>query len=79
MNPPETAPKRSQEAGAMQLEKGVQREYSIHQQELELQRKEQEGRARQQQVQIKLLGKQTEQQVQISQVLMTVTQNLVKK
>ncbi|CAH3154423.1 unnamed protein product [Porites lobata] len=47
--------------------------------ELELQRKEQEVRARQQELQIELLRKQTEQQVQISQALMTMMQNMVKK
>ncbi|CAH3165194.1 unnamed protein product [Pocillopora meandrina] len=41
--------------------------------------KEQEVRARQQELQIELLWKQTEQQVQISQALMTMMQNLVKK
>lgn len=61
------------------LKEKAQREYSIRQQELELQRKEQEARARQQELQIQLLRKQTEQQVQISQALMTMMQNLVKK
>ncbi|CAH3132988.1 unnamed protein product [Pocillopora meandrina] len=46
---------------------------------LELHRKEQEVRARQQELQIELLRKQTEQQQQISQALMTMMQNLVKK
>ena len=59
-------------------EKG-QSEYSIRQQELELQRKEQDARARQQELQIELLRKQQEQQVQISQALMTKMRNLVKK
>nr|XP_058972160.1 uncharacterized protein LOC131798522 [Pocillopora verrucosa] len=40
---------------------------------------EQEARARQQELQIELLRKQTKQQVQISQALMTMMQNLVKK
>ncbi|CAH3125307.1 unnamed protein product [Porites lobata] len=44
-----------------------------------LQRKEQEVRARQQELQIELLRKQTEQQGQISQALMTMMQNMVKK
>lgn len=61
------------------LKEKAQSEYSIRQQELELQRKEQEVRARQQELQIELLRKQTEQQVQISQALMTMMQNLVKK
>ena len=54
-------------------------EYSIHLQELELQRMEQEVRSRQQELQLELLRKQAEQQVQISQALMTMMQNLVKK
>ena len=61
------------------LEEKAQSEYSIHQQELALQRKEQEVRARQQELQIELLRKQTEQEVRISQALMTMMQNLVKK
>ena len=61
------------------LKEKAQSEYSIRQQELELQRKEQEVRARQQELQIELLRKQTEQQVQISQALMTMMQNMVKK
>lgn len=61
------------------LKEKAQREYPIRQQELELQRKEQEARARQQELQIELPRKETEQQVQISQVLMTMMQNLVKK
>ena len=61
------------------LKEKAQSEYSIRQQELELQRTEQEGRARQQELQIELLRKQQEQQVQISQALMTMMQNLVKK
>ena len=61
------------------LKEKAQSEYSIRQQELELQRKEQEARARQQELQIELLRKQTEQQVQISQALMTIMQSLVKK
>ena len=61
------------------LKEKAQSEYSIRQQELELQRKEQEARARQQELQIELLRKQTEQKVQISQALMTMMQNLVKK
>lgn len=61
------------------MKEKAQSEYSIRQQELELQRKEQEARARQQELQIELLRKQTEQQVQISQALMTMMQNLVKK
>jgi len=44
-----------------------------------LQRKEQESRARQQELQIELLRKQAEQQVQISQALMTMMQNLMNK
>ncbi|KAK2553472.1 hypothetical protein P5673_025231 [Acropora cervicornis] len=59
------------------LKENVQSEYSIRQQGLELQRKEQEARARQQELQIELLRKQTEQQVQISQAWMIVMQNLV--
>ena len=54
------------------LKEKAQSEYSIRQQE-------QEARARQQELQIELLRKQTEQQVQISQALMTMMQNLVKK
>nr|XP_058946843.1 uncharacterized protein LOC131774777 [Pocillopora verrucosa] len=50
------------------LKEKAQSEYSIRQQE-----------ARQQELQIELLQKQTEQQVQISQALMTMMQNLVKK
>ena len=61
------------------LKEKAQSEYSIRQQELELQRKEQEARARQQELRIELLRKQTEQQVQISQALMTMMQSLVKK
>ena len=61
------------------LKEKAQSEYSIRQQELELQRKEQEARARQQELRIELLRKQTEQQVQISQALMTIMQSLVKK
>ena len=61
------------------LKEKAQSEYSIRRQELELQRKEQEARARQQELQIDLLRKQTDQQVQISQALMTMMQNLVKK
>lgn len=61
------------------LKEKAESEYSIRQQELELQRKEQEARARQQELQIELLRKQQEQQVQISQALMTMMQNLVKK
>ena len=61
------------------LKEKAQSEYSIRQQELELPRKEQEARARQQELQIELLRKQQEQQVQISQALMTMMQNLVKK
>ena len=85
MNPLEAAPKTFEEAGAMQLNswkkklKVAQSEHSIRQQKLELQRKEQEARARQQELQIELLRKQQEQQVQISQALMTMMENLVKK
>ena len=62
------------------LKEKAHSEYSIRQQELELQRKEQEARDRQQELrQIELLRKQREQQVQISQALMTMMQNLVKK
>jgi len=61
------------------LKEKAKGEYSIRQEELELQRKEQEARARQQEPQIELLWKQTEQQVQVSQALMTMMQNLVKK
>ena len=61
------------------LKEKAQSEYSIRQQELELQRKEQEARARQQELQIELVRKQQEQQVQISQALMTMMQNLIKK
>lgn len=61
------------------MKEKAQSEYSIRLQEIELQRKEQEVRARQQELQIELLRKQTEQQVQISQALMTMMQNLVKK
>ena len=61
------------------LKEKAQSEYSIRQQELELQRKEQEVRATQQELQIELLRKQTEQQVQIWQALMTMMQNMVKK
>ena len=60
-------------------EKVAQSKHSIRQQELELQRKEQEARARQQELQIELLRKQQEQQVQISQALMTMMENFVKK
>ena len=48
-------------------------------QELELPREEQEARFRQQELQLELLGKQAEKHVQISQALMTMMQNLVKK
>ena len=61
------------------LKEKAESELSIRTQELELQRKEQESRARQQELQIELLRKQAEQQVQISQALMTMMQNLVKK
>ena len=54
-------------------------EYSISKQELELQRKEQKARPRRQELQIELLRNQIEQQMQISQALMTMMQNLVKK
>ena len=54
-------------------------EYSISKQELELQRKEQKARPRRQEPQIELLRNQIEQQMQISQALMTMMQNLVKK
>ena len=54
-------------------------EYSISKQELELQRKEQKARPRRQEPQIELLLNQIEQQMQISQALMTMMQNLVKK
>ena len=54
-------------------------EYSISKQELELQRKEQKARPRRQELQIELLLNQIEQQMQISQALMTMMQNLVKK
>ena len=80
--PLEAVPKRSEEAGEMQLntwKKKAQSEYSIRQQELEMQRKEQEARARPQDLQIELPRKQTERQGQISQALMTMMQNLVKK
>ena len=60
------------------LKEKAESEYSIRRQELELQRKEQEARSRQQEVQLELLRKQAEQQVQISQALMTMMQNLVK-
>ena len=76
----EEAPKRAEEAGGDAvgfLKEKAQSEYSIRQQELELQKKEQEARARQQELHIELLR--TEQQVQISQALMTMMQNLVKK
>ena len=53
-------------------------EYSISKQELELQRKEQKARPRRQELQIELLRNQIEQQMQISQALMTMMQNLVK-
>ncbi|CAH3165472.1 unnamed protein product, partial [Pocillopora meandrina] len=74
--------KRSRRSGGDAVEflkEKAQSEYSIRQQELEMQRKEQVVRARQQELQIELLRKQTEQQVQISQALMTMMQNLVKK
>ena len=61
------------------LKEKAESELSIRTQELELQRKEQESRARQQELQIELLRKQAKQQVQISQALMTMIQNLVKK
>ena len=61
------------------LKEKAESEYSIRRQELELQRKEQEARSRQQEVQLELLRKQAEKQVQISQPLMTMMQNLVKK
>ena len=54
-------------------------EYSISKQELELQRKEQKARPRRQELQIELLRNQIERQMQISQALMTMMQNLVKK
>ena len=54
-------------------------EYSISKQELELQRKEQKARPRRQELQIELLRNQIEQQMQISQALMTMMQNLVRK
>ena len=56
-------------------------EYYISKQELELelQRKEQKARPRRQELQIELLRNQIEQQMQISQALMTMMQNLVKK
>lgn len=81
MNPLEGAPKRAEEAAVMRLTslKKVQSEYSIPKQKLKLLRKDQEARARQQELWIELLRKQTGQQEQISQALMNRMQNLVKK
>ena len=84
MNPLEAAPKRAEEAGVKRLNSWKKKlklntGCSIRQRELQLQRKEQEARARHQELQIDLIRKQTEQQVQISQALLTMMQNLVKK
>ena len=58
---------------------GKKRKEFAEWQELELPREEQEARFRQQELQLELLGKQAEKHVQISQTLMTMMQNLVKK
>ena len=70
---------KSRRSGADAVEFLKASEYSISKQELELQRKEQKARPRRQELQIKLLRNQIEQQMQISQALMTMMQNLVKK
>ena len=61
------------------LKEKAETELSIRQQELELQKKEQEARVRQQELQIELLREQAAQQVQISQALMHMMQNMAKK
>ena len=61
------------------LKEKAESELFIRTQELELQKQEQESRARQQEQQFELFRKQAEQQVQISQALMIMMQNLAKK
>ena len=61
------------------LKEKAKSEQSIRQEEMEIRKKEQETMAKQQELQIELLCMQSEPQIQISQALMAMIQNLANR
>lgn len=61
------------------LKEKAKSEQSIRQEEMEIRKKEQEAMSKQQELQIELLREQSEQQMQISQALIAMIQNLTNR